>query len=390
MNSKQRGVGVVVVMAAAIALGYWWMRPAPLAVTLIQPSRGDLISSVVNTRAGTIKSCQRAGLSLPMGGVVENILVQAGDRVTRGQPLLTLWHADLQAELQRAQATAALNRVLREQSCVQAEFNQRQATRLLTLRAKDLTSKTLSEQAESLAATSHLACLAADKQAKVDDAQIAAAQARLEESQLRAPFAGVIAEVNSKLGEYMTPSPPGVTMPPVIDLIDDQCLYISAPIDEIDAARLRVGQSAVILLDALPGKRYPAKLRRIAPYVKEVEKQARTVEIEAEFTPRPQDVPLLIGYSADVEVEVARRDQVLRIPAEARREDGTVLRLKAGHLEAVQPVFGLENWNWLEVKSGLTAEDQLVRQASQLKFDPKQAVRAKTAEEIQAEQETKP
>jgi HlyD family secretion protein len=390
MNSKQRGVGVVVVMAAAIALGYWWMRPAPLAVTLIQPSRGDLISSVVNTRAGTIKSCQRAGLSLPMGGVVENILVQAGDRVTRGQPLLTLWHADLQAELQRAQATAALNRVLREQSCVQAEFNQRQATRLLTLRAKDLTSKTLSEQAESLAATSHLACLAADKQAKVDDAQIAAAQARLEESQLRAPFAGVIAEVNSKLGEYMTPSPPGVTMPPVIDLIDDQCLYISAPIDEIDAARLRVGQSAVILLDALPGKRYPAKLRRIAPYVKEVEKQARTVEIEAEFTPRPQDVPLLIGYSADVEVEVARRDQVLRIPAEARREDGTVLRLKAGHLEAVQPVFGLENWNWLEVKSGLTAEDQLVRQASQLKFDPKQAVRAKTAEEIQAEQEAKP
>jgi HlyD family secretion protein len=390
MNSKQRGVGVVVVMAAAIALGYWWMRPAPLAVTLIQPSRGDLISSVVNTRAGTIKSCQRAGLSLPMGGVVENILVQAGDRVTRGQPLLTLWHADLQAELQRAQATAALNRVLREQSCVQAEFNQRQATRLLTLRAKDLTSKTLSEQAESLAATSHLACLAADKQAKVDDAQIAAAQARLEESQLRAPFAGVIAEVNSKLGEYMTPSPPGVTMPPVIDLIDDQCLYISAPIDEIDAARLRVGQSAVILLDALPGKRYPAKLRRIAPYVKEVEKQARTVEIEAEFTPRPQDVPLLIGYSADVEVEVARRDQVLRIPAEARREDGTVLRLKAGHLEAVLPVFGLENWNWLEVKSGLTAEDQLVRQASQLKFDPKQAVRAKTAEELQAEQEAKP
>lgn len=95
-------------------------------------------------------------------------------------------------------------------------------------------------------------------------------------------------------------------MPPVIDLIDDNCLYVSAPIDEVDAAQLRVGQSATILLDALPQQRFPARVRRIAPYVKEVEKQARTVEIEAEFTPKPADLPLLIGYSADVEVEIAR------------------------------------------------------------------------------------
>ena len=383
MNRK-RWIGSAIAGVVVLALGYEWLKPVPLAVTLIQPSRGDLVSSVVNTRAGTIKSCRRAGLSLPMGGVVDTILVQAGDKVQQGQPLLTLWHADLQAELQRAQASAALNRVLREQSCVQADFNQRQATRLQTLRAKDLTSKTLSEQAESLAATSRLGCVAAAEQARVDAAQIAMAQARLEQSQLRAPFSGIIAEVNSKLGEYMTPSPPGVTMPPVIDLIDDQCLYVSAPIDEVDAARLRVGQAAVILLDALPDQRYPAKVRRIAPYVKELEKQARTVEIEAEFTPRPTDIPLLIGYSADVEVEIARRAQVLRIPADARREDGSVLRLQGDRLEEVKPRFGLENWNWLEVLSGLNVDDQLVQQASQVKFDPQQSVRAKTAEEIAA------
>ena len=140
----------------------------------------------------------------------------------------------------------------------------------------------------------------------------------------------------------------------------------------------------MILLDALPGQRYPAKVRRIAPYVKELEKQARTVEIEAEFTPRPADIPLLIGYSADVEVEIARRAQVLRIPADARREDGSVLRLQGDHLEEVKPHFGLENWNWLEVLSGLNVDDQLVQQASQVKFDPQQSVRAKTAEEIAA------
>ena len=196
-----------------------------------------------------------------------------------------------------------------------------------------------------------------------------------------APFSGVVAEVNSKLGEYMTPSPPGIAMPPVIDLIDDSCLYVSAPIDEVDAARLRVGQSATILLDALPERRFPARVRRIAPYVKEVEKQARTVEIEAEFTPKPADLPLLIGYSADVEVEIARRTNVLRLPAEARREDGKVLRLRDGKLEQVQPEFGLENWNWLEIRSGLAADDQLVQQPGQLTLDPSHTYRAATAEE---------
>ena len=371
------GIGIV----ASVALATWWLMPSPVPVRLVQPSRGDLISSVVNTRAGTIKSCQRAGLSLPMGGVVDQILVQAGDRVTQGQPLLTLWHRDLQAELQRSQATAALNRVLREQSCVQADFDRREADRLASLRARDLTSKTLHERAAALAASSRFACLAADEQTTVEAAPIALAPARLSQSQLLAPFSGVVAEVNSKLGEYMTPSPPGIAMPPVIDLIDDSCLYVSAPIDEVDAARLRVGQSATILLDALPERRFPARVRRIAPYVKEVEKQARTVEIEAEFTPKPADLPLLIGYSADVEVEIARRTNVLRLPAEARREDGKVLRLRDGKLEQVQPEFGLENWNWLEIRSGLAADDQLVQQPGQLTLDPSHTYRAATAEE---------
>ena len=367
---KKQWIGLGIAVAATLSLGAWWLMPTPLTVDWVHPSRGDLISSVVNTRAGTIKSCQRAGLSLPMGGVVEQIRVAAGDKVQQGEPLLTLWNQDLQAELARTKASAALNRVLKEQSCVQAEFHQREAARLASLRARDLTSKTLSEQAESLAAHSRFACLAATEQAHVDQALVAATQARLSQSELRAPFSGVIAEVNSKLGEYMTPSPPGVAMPPVIDLIDDSCLYVSAPIDEVDAARLSVGQAAVILLDALPGQRFPARVRRIAPYVKEVEKQARTVEIEAEFTPRPTQLHLLIGYSADVEVEVARRNQVWRLPAEARREDGKVLRLRGKHLELVSPEFGLENWNWLEVKAGLEPKDQLVVQPGQIAFTP--------------------
>ncbi|MFM5362167.1 efflux RND transporter periplasmic adaptor subunit [Aeromonas veronii] len=356
------GSGAVVAVAAAA----WWWRPQPTPIRLVEVGRGDVLVTVVNTRAGTIKSCQRAGLSLPGGGVVEQIAVKAGDRVARGDLLLTLWSDDIHADLARARAQQALGKTQREERCSEAAYYEREANRLATLLAKNLTSRTLAEQAQNLADTRRYVCQASRQQERVDEAQVAQVEARLSERRLLAPFAGVVAEVNSKLGEYMTPSPPGVAMPPVIDLIDDRCLYVSAPIDEVDAARLKVGQSARVLLDAMPGRDFAATVTRIAPYVKELEKQARTVEVEAAITALHTDVPLLIGYSADLEVEVTRATDVLRVAASSRADDGSVLRLEGDKLVRVVPRWGGENWNWIEVAEGLAAGDRLAAQPGQI------------------------
>ena len=356
------GSGAVVAVAAAA----WWWRPQPTPIRLAEVGRGDVLVTVVNTRAGTIKSCQRAGLSLPGGGVVEQIAVKAGDRVARGDLLLTLWSEDIRADLSRARAQQALGKTQREERCSEATYYEREANRLATLLAKNLTSRTLAEQAQNLAHTRRYICRASRQQERVDEALVAQVEARLAERRLQAPCAGVVAEVNSKLGEYMTPSPPGVAMPPVIDLIDDNCLYVSAPIDEVDAARLKVGQSARVLLDAMPGRDFAATVTRIAPYVKELEKQARTVEVEAVLTAPPTDVPLLIGYSADLEVEVTRATDVLRVAASSRADDGSVLRLEGDKLVRVLPRWGVENWNWIEVAEGLAAGDQLAAQPGQI------------------------
>ncbi|MCF5760023.1 efflux RND transporter periplasmic adaptor subunit [Aeromonas veronii] len=350
----------------AVAAAAWWWRPQPTPIRLAEVGRGDVLVTVVNTRAGTIKSCQRAGLSLPGGGVVEQIAVKAGERVARGDLLLTLWSDDIHADLARARAQQALGKTQREERCSEAAYYEREANRLATLLAKNLTSRTLAEQAQNLADTRRYVCQASRQQERVDEAQVAQVEARLSERRLLAPFAGVVAEVNSKLGEYMTPSPPGVAMPPVIDLIDDRCLYVSAPIDEVDAARLKVGQSARVLLDAMPGRDFAASVTRIAPYVKELEKQARTVEVEAALTALPTDVPLLIGYSADLEVEVTRATNVLRVAASSRADDGSVLRLEGDKLVRVVPRWGVENWNWIEVAEGLAAGDRLAAQPGQI------------------------
>ncbi|MFR9704847.1 biotin/lipoyl-binding protein, partial [Aeromonas sanarellii] len=137
----------------AVAVLAWWLRPVATPVPLVSVDRGEVRVTVVNTRAGTIKSCQRAGLSLPAGGVVERIAVKAGDRVAQGDLLLTLWSEDIRADLARARAQQALGKTQREERCSEAAYYEREASRLATLLAKNLTSRTLAEQAQNLADT---------------------------------------------------------------------------------------------------------------------------------------------------------------------------------------------------------------------------------------------
>ncbi|MBZ0069638.1 MAG: efflux RND transporter periplasmic adaptor subunit, partial [Thiobacillus sp.] len=137
-------------------------------------------------------------------------------------------------------------------------------------------------------------------------------------------------------------------------------LYVSAPMDEVDAPRIKPGQPARITLDAMAGQTFSGKVRRIAPYVTEVEKQARTVDVEADFDTPPKQ-GLLVGYSADVEAIIERRDNVLRVPTQAIQQDGTVLMLGAGDkLEARTLKTGLANWAFTEVMSGLVAGDRVL------------------------------
>ena len=178
---------------------------------------------------------------------------------------------------------------------------------------------------------------------------------------MRAPFAGIIAEVNGEVGEYLTPSPPGIPTLPAVDLIDDSCLYVSAPIDEVDAAQLQVGMRGRVTLDAYRGQHFAGRVRRLAPYVLAVEKQARTVEVEVAFD-RPGDAThLLVGYSADIEIVVTAHDNVIRIPTPALMPGNRVLLLGArGVLEERKIESGLANWEFTEVKTGLARGDSVV------------------------------
>ena len=177
---------------------------------------------------------------------------------------------------------------------------------------------------------------------------------------LVAPFDGTVAKIVGEVGEYSTPSPPGVPTPPAIDLIDESCLYVDAPMDEVDAPKIHAGQPVRITLDALPGKSFPGKVRRVAPYVTAVEKQARTVEIEVVFDDPKAPGRLLVGYSADVEVILEARRDVLRVPTSALLQGGRVLVLDGERLVERSVKTGVANWEHTEITSGLAAGDKVV------------------------------
>ena len=157
----------------------------------------------------------------------------------------------------------------------------------------------------------------------------------------------------------MTPSPVGVATKPTLDLIDNSCLYIKAPIDEIDAPDVRSGMKAKITMDAFGEEEFPATVSRVAPYVLDLERQARTVEIEATFD-NPQNY-LLPGYSADVTVIIDTSQETLGLPTQAiMRGDNVYVINDDNTIEKRELETGLSNWQFTEIISGLELEDRIV------------------------------
>lgn len=368
MKARTVRWAMVVLAVAAAAWAIWYStRPNPVKVTIRRVERGEVKRTVANTRAGTVKACRRTRLSPSVGGQIARLPVREGDTVKAGELLLELWNDDLAAEARLAAREAEAASARATAKCLRAEVAQRESSRLVKLRETGATSEEKTDRAVTNAKALKADCKAAIASAQMSRARIDVARANLARTRLIAPFNGVIAEINGELNEYLTPSPPGIATPPAIDLIDNSCFYVSAPIDEVDAPDIRPGMPAIVTLDAFGDHRFEAKVRRIAPYVLDREKQARTVDVEVAFAKPEDNQRLLAGYSADVEIVLGVHSDTLRIPTEAVLDGNRVFvylpakeTIKARNIQV-----GISNWNFTEVISGLKQNDLVVLSVDQ-------------------------
>ncbi len=346
---------LILLVVAALAWFIWQRQhPTALEVSVGKVTRGAVESTVANTRAGTVKACRRAKLSPSLGGQISALPFPEGSQVNTGDVLLRLWNNDLQANLKAAGDGVTAAKQQHDAACLQAAEAKRSAARATRLRQSATISSQELDKTSTTAEVAAATCKAAAAQITVTESQLKAAQAQLERTVLIAPFAGVIADINGELNEYVTPSPPGIQTLPVIDLIEPGCFRVSAPIDEVDAPKIKPGLPARITLDAWRGRDFAGTVTRVGSYVVDLEKQARTVEVELAFS-NPADLKdLLVGYSADVDIILETRPNVLRIPTEALLDNQYAYLLPdSGKLTKQKIQTGLSNWTFTEVTAGL-------------------------------------
>jgi HlyD family secretion protein len=360
MNKSKWIVAAIALIAFIVLLRYTVFAPDIIEVRTAAAERGLVEQTVTNTRAGTVKVSRRAELSPQIGGLVVHLPHREGDWVEAGEVVVELDSRAQGAELLSARTAVEAARAQADEACLAAELAEKELSRVATLHAQGIASEQNLDLLSTDRDRTRAACAAARAAVGQAQSRVFAAEVQLEFTELRAPFAGIVAELSTELGEYITPSPPGLPIPPVVDLLDPGSIYVSAPIDEVDAERIRIGQTVRVTVDSRRDQSFAGAVRRVAPYVLDVLEQNRTVEIEVEVDDPETMVGVLPGTSADVEVILDTRDDTLRIPASAVAEGGKVLVLADGTLVERVIEVGLRNWRFAEVLDGLDAGDAVV------------------------------
>lgn len=382
MSSKWRNriIVLAIIVGIIVLIRFTLFKPKPVEISAYRVARGKVEQTVTNSKAGTVKARKRANLSSEIGGRVVYLDAHEGKRVKQGQLLLKTDDTELKASLGLAERAFESATATMKEACVASDLAKNDFERNKALHQQGIVSDAILDQVSNQFEVARARCDAARADASRAHANVDVAKAALSKTEVHAPFNGIVVQVTTELGEFVTPSPPGVPIPPVIDMLDDTGIYVEAPIDETDAAKLRTGLPVRVSLDPYPDKTFPATLTRIASFVHDVEGQNRTVDIECEFYDRDFSRKLLPGTSADIEIILTSRENVLRIPAYALMEGSRVLIIEQNKLVGRDVKTGLRNWDYVEITGGLKEGDLIT--TSLERAEVKEGVEVKVTEVI--------
>ena len=381
MNRWVKRIAVVaIIVAAGVAVKLTLLRSKPVPVTVSRAAKGVVEETVSNSKAGTVTARRRAKISPQIGGQVDFIGPRKGVEVRKGEVLLRILDTDLRAALALARGDLTSAEAAAREASATAEQAERSLARNEKLRDDRIVSQEILDDLRSQRDAAVARCDSTRAQITRARAAVELAAANLDKTVLKAPFDGIVADLKAELGEWVSPSPPALPIPPVYDIIDPTSIYVSAPLDEVDAGRLRIGQPARISLDPYPNKSFKGSVTRVAPYVQDVQEQNRTFEVEVDFEDAGFARTLLPGTSADIEIILKAVDKVLRMPTYALLEGDRVLVYNGGHLKAVQVKTGMRNWEFTELQEGLQENDPVV--VSLDRAEVKEGVRAEIRDEM--------
>ena len=389
----------MVLAAAWGATWYAFKRPAGAtgpATALV--TRRNLSATV--TATGTIKAVVgaevRVGARIP--GRVEQLAVQAGDRVKAGQVIARLEQDDLRAAVEKARADlaaaeaklATVRNGARTQEIQAAEAAVRQAeanTMLaqvnldryqqlyrdggIALQVVDTAARDYDVSVAQIRSAREQLSLIREKYTP-EDLQYAEAEVRQAKAALQiveanlgyatitAPMGGVVASVSTQQGETVTSGSAAAQAPTFVTIIDLNRLQVDAYVDETDIGKVQVGQEATFSVDAFPDKEFSGKVTAVYPKAL-IQQNVVTYDVIIAIVNR--DGLLRPDMTTNTTITVAKREKVLAIPNQAvRREDGDrVVFVQEGDRLVRRPVkTGWKDKTYTEVLSGLKEGERVV------------------------------
>ena len=365
---------ILLVLLVSFATYRWWQGPLLPSYEVVS---SPLIQTVV--ASGRVEKVSRTQIGSEITGVVLERLVQEGDRVSRGDVLLVLKSDEISAQVRQAEAElkelATTRRPQAEfdlaNAKVQLEQAQREAVRRRNTELGILSAeeREKSIEAEKLArnnlesARLKVASLAPDKveETKLRE-QLAALQAQLAKTKIRAEVSGIILTRNVEPGDLVQPSQTLFT------IALDGATEIRVPFDERNLPLLALQQKAAVITDAYPDQPFPAHINFIAP---SIDAQRGTIDIRLTVDPVPDF--LRQDMTVSVNVETNKRERTLVIPNDALSSisgnKAMVILVRDRKIQRHPITLGLRGLVMSEVVAGLKEGDHVLTDAESVLKD---------------------
>lgn len=316
-------VGTILVAAAVIAVAWTFSekRPAEGSGYLTAPvTRGTVVQSVVTT--GTLEALTTVKVGSQVSGIIAEIHADFNDRVKKGQVLAVLDPTPFLAAVN--QTKAQLERARIQALDAEAKYKRQQALFQAQLVSED--------QLESARVAYHQAMA----QVTELEAALERAETNLRYSVIRSPIDGVVVSRDYDVGQTVAAS---FQAPTLFTIAEDLTrMRLNCDVSEADIGQVKEGQLALFSVDAYPEKEFTGRVTQIRLSPK-VANNVVTYPVVVEVENR--DGSLLPGMTAEVNIQVARAEGALRLPAAALRFRPELLGLQEASGNGGRPSQGI-------------------------------------------------
>lgn len=356
------GLGAVL-LVAAVAFTLVGRMPVVEVATAqaSQASRPALLNA-----SGYVTPRRRATIAAKITGQITEIFAEEGMRVEPGQVLARLDDADAQARLISAKADRDATAATLADLWVNLANAERDRQRMEELWKTGAIGEQALDQARTTADSLRARIALAEEQVRAAEARVRVAQQDVDNTIIRAPFAGIVVSKDAQRGEIVSPisAGGGFTRTGIATIVDMSSLEIEVDVNESYIARIKPGQPVMAVLDAYPGWQIPAKVRTVIPTA---DRQKATVKVRVAFDrldPRIlPDMGVKVTFLGEEPSARAPGPTGLLIPRAAVREEGgspVVFVYRDGMVERRAVRLGQARGDDQEVVAGLSDGEQVV------------------------------